>query len=156
LSFAEYSGTSLIYPVPYATMPITSNNTLRFFTNSFFDIGVHKFKLTLTDGHMSSSKDLFVEFFNNPPFFIKEVPINMTIKFNNSFEYLLPPYMDAEGNNITVFLSGFPPVNAFMWLEDQRKLLINATEWSQVGSFKVNISLWDSQKINSYFFNVTI
>ena len=129
---------------------------MRFFTNSFADIGFHKFQLKLSDTQLSSTKDLWVEFFNNPPFFIKEVPRNLSLKFNNTFEYKLPPFMDAEGNNITVFLSGFPPVNAFMWLEDQRKLLINATEWSQVGSFKVNISLWDSQKINSYFFNVTI
>ena len=80
----------------------------------------------------------------------------MTLKFNNTFEYKLPPFMDAEGNNITVFLSGVPPINAFITLIGNEKILINANQWSQIGSFKLNISLSDSQRINSYFFNVTI
>ncbi len=40
----------------------------------------------------------------------------MTLRFNNTFEYKLPPYIDAEGNAIFVYLSGVPPVNAFMTL----------------------------------------
>ena len=41
---------------------------------------------------------MYVEFFNNPPYFIDLVPPNMTVKFNNSFEYKLPPSIDDEGN----------------------------------------------------------
>jgi hypothetical protein len=129
---------------------------LKFFTNSFTDVGVHKFQLKLSDTQLSTTYDLWVEFFNNPPFFIKEVPMNMTLKFNNTFEYKLPPFMDAEGNNITVFLSGVPPINAFITLIGNEKIVIDANQWSQLGSFKLNISLSDSQRINSYFFNVTI
>jgi hypothetical protein len=129
---------------------------LKFFSNSFSDIGVHKFQLQLSDTHLSSTKDLWVEFYNNPPFFIKEVPINLTIKFNNSVEYELPPYMDTERNNITVILSGVPPIKDFITLNGPYKIVVNANQWNQLGSFRVNISLSDSQKINSYFFNVTI
>jgi hypothetical protein len=64
--------------------------------------------------------------------------------------------MDAESNAITVFLSGVPPINAFISLIGQEKIVINSNQWNQLGSFKLNISLSDSHKINSYFFNVTI
>jgi len=64
--------------------------------------------------------------------------------------------MDAEGNNITVFLTGVPPINAFISLVGQEKIVIDANQWNQLGSFKLNVSLSDTQKINSYFFNVTI
>jgi hypothetical protein len=87
---------------------------------------MHKFQLLLSDTQLSTTKDLWVEFFNNPPFFIKEVPRNLTLKFNNTFEYKLPPFMDAEGNSITVFLSGVPPINAFISLVGQEKIVINA------------------------------
>jgi|LauGreDrversion4_2_1035121.scaffolds.fasta_scaffold384680_1 hypothetical protein len=50
----------------------------------------------------------------------------MSLKFNNTFEYKLPPFMDAEGNAITVFLSGVPPINAFISLVGQEKIVVNA------------------------------
>lgn len=80
----------------------------------------------------------------------------MTLKFNNTFEYKLPPYMDAEGNAIIMLLTGFPPISAFMTLQNQEKIIIKPTLWSQLGSYKLNITFSDTQKTNSYFFNVTI
>ena len=52
--------------------------------------------------------------------------MNLTVKFNNTFEYILPPYMDAETNNITVFLSGVPPTNAFIKLVNNETIIINS------------------------------
>jgi hypothetical protein len=66
---------------------IVGNNTLSFQTHSFGDIGVHRFKLCLNDTQMFTYSDLNVEFTNTAPFFINNVPINLTVKFNNSFEY---------------------------------------------------------------------
>jgi hypothetical protein len=61
---------------------------------------------------------MFVEFFNNPPYFIDLVPPNMTVKFNNSFEYKLPPSKDDEENKIFVFLAGILPIEKFIRLVD--------------------------------------
>lgn len=52
--------------------------------------------------------------------------MNLSVKFNNTFEYTLPPYMDAENNNITVYLSGVPPINAFITLVKDEKIVIYA------------------------------
>ena len=103
-----------------------SNNTLRFFTNSFNDVGVYKFQLTLSDTRLTSSKDFYVEFINAPPFFIKDPPMNLTLKFNNTFEYILPPYKDAEGSPIIIYITGFPPVTSFLTLVDPFKIVIDA------------------------------
>ena len=159
MTYQKYTSTGTLPAPPVPSIPFVSlqgNNSLKFFTDSFADIGIYKFQLTLSDTHLSSNKDLWVEFYNNPPFFIKEVPRNLSIKFNNTFEFELPPFMDEEGNSITVLLSGVPPIKDFIILVDQYKIVINPNQWNQVGSFKLNISLSDSQKINSYFFNVTI
>ncbi len=149
-----YTTTGVTSIVPFASL--VGNNTLRFYTNSFADIGVHKFQLWLSDGQLSSYKDVYVELFNNPPYFIKEVPANMTLRFNNTFEYRLPPYEDEEGNAIIVYFSGVPPVNAFITLLYQEKIVIKPTLWSQLGNYTLNITFSDTQKTKSYFFDVTI
>ena len=129
LTYAKYTSTgNLTTSIKFVSLQ--GNNTMKFFTNSFADIGIHKFRLYLNDTQLSTYKDLYVEFFNNAPFFIKEVPMNLKVKFNNTFEYILPPYKDAETNNITVFLSGVPPTNAFIKLVNNETIIINATQWS--------------------------
>jgi hypothetical protein len=52
--------------------------------------------------------------------------MNLSLKFNNTFEYKLPPYKDEESNYINVSLSGTPPINAFISLVDKEKIVINA------------------------------
>jgi hypothetical protein len=76
---------------------------------------------------MFTYSDLNVEFTNSAPYFINDVPINLTLKFNNSFEYLWPSYTDKEGNEIFLFISGFPPVGSFINLLGKEKMIIHAT-----------------------------
>jgi hypothetical protein len=85
-----------------------------------------------------------VELFNNPPYFIDKVPENLTVKFNNSFEYFLPPYKDEEGSPIFLSLIGAPPVDAFIKLVDPLKISIYANKWTQLGLFKLNLTLTDT------------
>lgn len=73
---------------------------------------------------------MFVELFNNPPYFVNDVPKNITVKFNNSAEYILPPYIDAEGNDIFVNLTGSPLIKNLITLVDPFKIAIYATQWS--------------------------
>jgi hypothetical protein len=69
--------------------------------------------------------------------------MNLSLKFNNTFEYKLPPYKDEENNTISISLSGTPPINAFITLVDKEKIVINANQWTQLGTYKLNISLSD-------------
>ena len=52
--------------------------------------------------------------------------MNLSVKFNNTFEYILPSFKDAENNSINVSLSGLLPINAFIKLFDNEKIVINA------------------------------
>jgi hypothetical protein len=56
--------------------------------------------------------------------------MNLSLKFNNTFEYKLPPYKDEENNTISISLSGNPPINAFITLVNKEKILINANQWT--------------------------
>jgi hypothetical protein len=38
----------------------------------------------------------------------------------------LPPYKDAENNNISISISGIPPINSFITLIKKEKILIYA------------------------------
>ncbi len=45
---------------------------------------------------------------NNPPVFTNTLPISVTIPFNQTYDYPLPPYADPEGNNIIVSIEAIP------------------------------------------------
>jgi hypothetical protein len=87
LRYAKYTASGGTTSNIIFNTSIVGNNTISFLTHSFGDIGVHKFKLCLNDTQMFTYADLNVEFTNTPPFFIDDAPINLTLKFNNSFEY---------------------------------------------------------------------
>jgi hypothetical protein len=52
--------------------------------------------------------------------------MNLSVKFNNTFEYELPAYKDEENSNITIFLTGIPPINLFITLVNKKKIVINS------------------------------
>ena len=55
--------------------------------NNFGDIGNHTLQVTLSDGQpLSTSKTFEIEFFNYAPYFVKNPPKTLRLKFNNTFE----------------------------------------------------------------------
>ena len=78
------------------------------------------------------------------------------MKFNNTFEYILPPTGDREGNNITYYLLSDPPANDFVTLSSDR-FFISPRLWSQLRAYKMQIILSDLNSNSTPFdFSVTI
>jgi hypothetical protein len=107
-------------------------------------MGIHKLQLKISDGQLWTTLDMFVELYNAPPYFIDKKPEDMKLKFNNSFEFVLPPYKDAEGNRLYLYLTGRSSMFQFIKWINSEKILINPTQWSQVGSWIVNLTLSDT------------
>jgi hypothetical protein len=64
--------------------------------------------------------------------------------------------MDKEGNDIFLYISGVPPIGSYIRLLGSEKMEVYATEWSQLGNYWINLTLSDTHRSKSYFFNVTI
>jgi hypothetical protein len=64
--------------------------------------------------------------------------------------------MDKEGNDIFLYISGVPPIGSFIKLLGSEKMEVYATEWHQLGNYWINLTLSDTHRSKSYFFNVTI
>jgi hypothetical protein len=65
---------------------------------------------------------------NTPPHFVNKTPESITIRFNHSTEYILPPVVDDESNPIYYYLLSSPPADAFIIKENDR-FYLNPTIW---------------------------
>jgi hypothetical protein len=64
------------------------------------------------------------------------------MKFNNTFNYVLPNMTDPEGHTIGYYLLSDPPVDQFVTLgSDQFSL--KPDQWDQLGSYNMIIILTD-------------
>jgi hypothetical protein len=86
--------------------------------NDFVNLGLH----TVWYYAINAANTIFeihsftVNVTNTAPYFVKEVPYSFSMKFNNTFNYILPNMTDPEGNAITYYLLSDPPVDAFLTL----------------------------------------
>lgn len=83
-----------------------------------------------------------------------------TIKFNNTFEYLVPSYVDPEGSNVrlkvlTMKNQSFEGLFHYVMGD---VLVFNPRSWPDlyIGTFDLQLELSDSQKSNYYPFSLTI
>jgi hypothetical protein len=87
--FETFSGTKMALPSSITTL--TSPGLITFYPIAFSDIGSHLIEIKLSDGQPLSKLESFtIDVVNNPPYFVKQVPFSVTMKFNLSYEYVLP------------------------------------------------------------------
>jgi hypothetical protein len=61
--------------------------TLEFAPKHFNDVGLHKFRVNITDSLAITSDYMILNITNSYPHFVKNVPPDMNIRFNNTFSY---------------------------------------------------------------------
>lgn len=87
--YETFAGTKMALPSSITTL--TSPGSITFYPISFSDIGSHLIEIELSDGQPLTTLESFtIDVLNNPPYFVKQVPFSVTMKFNLSYEYVLP------------------------------------------------------------------
>lgn len=74
--------------------------TIKISPKTFAEVGQYKMRVEIFDYQPYSSFAYFdVKVINAAPLFLyKEIMHNKRLHFNNTYEYILPPYTDPEGN----------------------------------------------------------
>lgn len=65
---------------------------------------MHTFKVIISDSQYESYLPFDLEIYNTAPYFSQEVPVDQTMRLNNSLVYKLPHYKDDEGNPVTIIV----------------------------------------------------
>ena len=83
---------------------------------------------------------------------------NKTIKLNNTFEYLVPSYVDPEGSNVRlkVLTMENQPFDRLFHYVMGDVLVFNPRSWDDLGTYDLQLELSDTQKSNYYPFSLTI
>jgi hypothetical protein len=81
----------------------------------FSDIGQYTVRLKLTDSAgIFCYNEMLVNVLNDAPYFLNDgKPYNLTIKFNNSVAFNVPPYYDYENNDVLIQVNCTPSVDQF-------------------------------------------
>jgi hypothetical protein len=78
------------------------------------------------------------------------------MKFNNTYEYILPQVADKENNTVFYYLLSNPSINLFTTFKSD-SFSFKPTLWSQLGTYKLTLILSDLQaNSTAYNFNLTI
>jgi predicted nucleotidyltransferase len=74
--------------------------TINIHPTTFAEVGLYKLRVEIYDYQPYSSFLYFdVKVINAAPLFLnKEIMKNKRMHFNNTYEYILPPYADPEGS----------------------------------------------------------
>ena len=87
--YETFSATKVALPSSITTL--TSPGLITFYPTAFSDIGYHLIEIELSDGQPLTTLESFtIDVVNNPPYFVKQEPFSVTMKFNLSYEYILP------------------------------------------------------------------
>ena len=78
------------------------------------------------------------------------------MKFNNTYEYILPQTADKENNTISFYLLSNPSIDHFTTFQSD-SFSLKPTIWSQLGTYKLTLILSDLQATSTaYNFTLTI
>jgi hypothetical protein len=120
------------------------------------EVGIHTVTFFVSDGFTSASISFTITVTNYPPYFVKQVPFSVTMKFNSTYEYVLPQTADGEGNSIYYYLLSTPSVNIFTKFYPDR-FVLNPILWPQLGTYKLSLILSDLQANSTPFdFSLTV
>ncbi len=97
----------IIIDAPYY-LTSTGLFSMKFSPIKLNDVGIHLFKVKISDGLDTSTEYFTLKITNSNPYFVKEKPQNLEIKFNNSYHYILPPFIDDENNAIDIIIISAP------------------------------------------------
>ena len=98
---------------------------------------------------------------DSAPYFLNNQKMkNLKLHFNKTFEFLLPPYTDPDGNNVKLILSSQPNlINKFAKFSptiNPDRIIFNPTLWNYVGTYKVITTLTDTNNSNNYTWDLEI
>ena len=83
-----------------------------------------------------------------------QLPFSVNMKFNNTYEYILPQVADKENNTISYYLLSNPSIDLFTTFQSD-SFSLKPTIWSQLGTYKLTLILSDLQA-NSTAYNFTL
>jgi hypothetical protein len=110
--YETFGGSKIVLPSAISTL--TSPGLITVYPRLFADLGSHLIEIELSDGQPLTTIERFtINVINNPPYFVKQIPFSVNMKFNLTYEYILPPMADAEGNTIYYHLLSTPSVDLF-------------------------------------------
>lgn len=123
-------------PTSLATVP--SLGSLLFHPTADFSLlGLHTIDIFLSDGQPLTRYETFtIEVVNFPPYFVNQLPYSFSMKFNNTFNYVLPNMTDPEGHVIFFYLISDPNVDAFL-TNGSDQFSLKPYQWGQVGTYNL-------------------
>jgi hypothetical protein len=87
--YETFASTKVSLPSTITTL--TSTGLITCYPKAFSDIGSHLIEIKLKDGQPLTTLESFtIDVVNSPPYFVKQVPFSVTMKFNLTYEYILP------------------------------------------------------------------
>lgn len=109
------------------------------------DVGIFEIGVSVSDSKLQVYQSFKLTATNSPPYFIKDVPQDLIINFNKTYEYNLPPYKDDEGNAITIMIESKPRGVAEFITIDQigGTIMFNPQRWSQLRDYDIELTLSD-------------
>jgi hypothetical protein len=81
---------------------------------------------------------------------------DLKIRFNNSFEFFLPPFDDPEGNPVFILLDSNPNlINQYSLIKSE-SVVFYPTQWNMVGPYDVQLFLTDTNNFTVYTFKLEV
>jgi hypothetical protein len=99
-SFA--GGPALSLPSGSLTLPTWSKIAIA--PTQMREIGNYLINVTVSDSLATVSTSFQISVMNTPPYFLKTVPEDFTIRFNNTYVFFIPKFKDNEGHAVTVVI----------------------------------------------------
>ena len=103
-SFA--GGPALVLPSGNLTLPTWS--TVAIAPTQMREIGNYFINVTVSDSLATVSSTFQISVMNTPPYFLKTVPEDFTMRFNNTYVFFIPKFKDNEGHAVTVVIDSIP------------------------------------------------
>lgn len=148
------------YQIPSGIFTIAAPFQISVSPKGFSDQGIYTLDYVISDGQpLSSLASTTITINNHPPVFIFDTPISFTMVFNNTYDYILPPYYDPEGMPISITLEAVPEgiINNFATLQPGGEIItFYPNQWSQFSDYEVKLTMTDTDKNSSYEFKINI
>jgi hypothetical protein len=72
------------------------------------EIGDYLITVTVSDSLATASSSFVISVYNTAPYFKSKVPADFTMRFNNTYKYFIPEFLDDEDQAVTVVIDSIP------------------------------------------------
>jgi hypothetical protein len=129
-------------------------------------VGLRKYFLVIYDDHRNFNfAEFFINIQNFAPYFIGDAhPINLVIKCNNSYSFMLPPHIDPENNTVTINAEStlirtgikHKVIQSFNLIGNAFEMNIFMNKIELIGKYNVTLDLSDTKNTTRYSFLLEI